>query len=44
MGKFSVKTHYVMKNAFAGHEKVQRHLNQIGESKLSFTNSPHLHE
>ena len=38
-GKFSVKSHYVMQNVFAGHDMLKRsngYSTQTGASKLSF--------
>ena len=46
-GKFSVKSHYVIQNVFAGHDMLKRsngYSTQTGASKLSFTNSPRLLE
>ena len=46
-GKFSVKSHFVMQNLFAGNDVLKRsngYYNQTGESKLFVTKSPHLNE
>ena len=46
-GKFSVKSHYVMQNVFAGHDVLKwsnGYSNHTEESKLSSTSSPHLLE
>ena len=45
MGKFSVKSQYVMQNVFAGHDVLKTfggYSSQAGVSKLPFTNSSHL--